>query len=160
MRKFRLITLLLLLVFADAGSGSAQESEVLKYDVSEYDLESLGWGRHYVPLEIINTQEYIQYVTVVTNVFCKGERYSPERKLVANYPLYANDTVSMQAMFWVPGNYGEFSYKLSLYHVVDTLDELLDYQMFYNDTGSYTIKPPAGIKPYLQKRAIATVLLI
>ena len=152
MHKFRLMTLLLLLVFTDASSGFAQETEVLKYDVSDYDLESLGWGRHYVPLEIINTEEYIQFVTVVTNVICKGEKYSPERKLVANYPLYANDTVSMQAMFWVPGNYGEFSYKLSLYHVIDTLDELLDYQMFFNDTGSYTIKHPAGIKPYLQKK--------
>ena len=93
MRRFRLIILLLLLVFADASSGFAQESKVLKYDVSEYDLESLGWGRHYVPLKINNTEEYIQFVTVVTNVFCRGERYSPERKLVGNYPLYGNDTV-------------------------------------------------------------------
>ncbi len=151
MRKFRLIILLLLLVFADAISGFDQESEVLKYDVAEYDLESLGWGRHFVRLEIINTEEYIQFVTVITNVFCRGERYSPERKLVGNYALYGNDTVSMQALFWVPGNYGDFSYKLLLYHVIDTLDELLDYQIFYSDTGSYSIKPPAGIKPYLQK---------
>ena len=151
MRKFRLIILLLLLVFADASSGFAQESEVLKYEVSEYDLESLGWGRHYVPLQVINTEEYIQFVTVVTNVSCKGERHSPERKLVGNYPLYGHDTVSMQALFWVPGNYGEFNYKLLLYHVIDTLDELLDYQIFYRDTGFYSIKPPSGIKPYLQK---------
>ena len=151
MRKFRLIILLLLLVFADASSGFAQESEVLKYEVSEYDLESLGWGRHYVPLQVINTEEYIQFVTVVTNVSCKGERHSPERKLVGNYPLYGHDTVSMQALFWVPGNYGEFNYKLLLYHVIDTLDELLDYQIFYRDTGSYSIKAPSGIKPYLQK---------
>ena len=143
--------LLLLLVFAKESSGFTQGSEVLKYDVPKYELEGLGWGRHYVPLEVINTEEYIQYVTVVTLVHCKGKRFSPERKLVRNYPLYGNDTVSMQALFLVPGNYGKLKYELLLYHVIDTLDELLDYQIFYRDTGSYSIMPPTGIKPYLQK---------
>ncbi len=152
MRKFRLMILLVLLVFADANSGFAQKSEIIKYDVSEYDLGSLGWGRHNVQLKLINTEEYIQFVTVVTRVSFRGEKYSPERKLVGNYALYGNDTVSTQALFWVPGNYGEINYELLLYHVIDTLDELLDYQIFFRDSGSYSIKPPAGIKPYLQKK--------
>jgi hypothetical protein len=95
-------------------------------DLNKFDFR---WGKHTFPVKITNNSEYLKYVAVSTVVKCQGARLSPERKVTRYYEVYPGDTVIVAGILQIPGNYGDITYELKLYDVVDTLDLLLESQV-------------------------------
>ncbi len=133
-----------------AGAATANAQDLL-FEVPAIEASKLGWGRHTLPIKITNRSEYLKYVSILTDVKCRGENNAPERKVTLNYALFPGDTVNGEAVLLIPGNYGEFSFELKLYDVIDTLDQLLESQVIKKQSGVFTVPVTEAIAPYLNK---------
>ncbi|MGH8015686.1 MAG: hypothetical protein ACREBV_05805, partial [Candidatus Zixiibacteriota bacterium] len=134
------------------GMGNSVKADVptdLSINISVIDVAKLGWGRHTFPVKVVNHGEYLKYMAVSTNVRCKGVRLSPERNVSRFFSIYPDDSAVTQGVLQVPANYGEISYEVKLYDVVDTLDILLESQVINSQTGSVSFPAPKSISPYL-----------
>lgn len=127
------------------------ENPLLQIEAPTFDVSKLSWGLQYVPVKIINRGDYTKYMSVVSNVECRGRNLSPKRKVTANRAVFSGDTMNVDAKFLVPGNYGEIYVELKVYDVIDTLDELMDYQIVFQKSGTFKVNAPKEIQASLKK---------
>lgn len=149
MRKFRIIIVSVLVILL-CSTLNAQENSDIQIIVPKIDAGKLRWGSYNFPVTIINTGEYLKYVSVVCDVKCQGVQLYPERKVVRNYAVYPGDTIKAEATMMIPGNYGDINYELKFYEVVDTLDQLLESQVFQKQAGAIKVPLAKGIAALVQ----------
>lgn len=150
MRGFKFVILVTLALALGPGAVLVNAQDI-KFDVPTIDASKLGWGRRTFPIKITNKGEYLKYVSVVTDVKCRRGNYAPERKVTRNYALYPGDSVNGEALLLIPGHYGDISFELKLYDVIDTLDQLLESQVIQKQAGSFTVPVPEAIATYINK---------
>jgi len=117
----------------------------------EIDASKLGWGRHTFPVKIANKGEYLKYISVVGYVKCLTGENPPNRKVFKNYALFPGDSVTGEGILFVPGNYGDISFELKVYDVIDTLDQLMESQAINSQTGKFSVPVPDAVTPYMKK---------
>ncbi len=150
MPRFNFIILAISALTFGAGAAAGNAAEIMT-EVPTIDASKLRWGRHTFPVKITNQGEYLKYVSVMAEVKCGGGNYAPERKVTGNYALYPGDSAIGEAVLLVPGQFGEISFELKLYDVIDTLDQLLESQIIRKQSGSFTIPVPKQLAPYLNR---------
>ncbi len=148
MRGFRFV-LCVLSILSIGSVFAADSAKEIQFKIPEIIPKKLNWGRHVFPIKITNQGEYLKYITVVSSVKCRGLKLSPERKVNQNFAIFPGDTASSEIALVVPGSYGEFTYELKLYDVVDTSDNLLESQVIERQGGTFTVSVPNGIAQYI-----------
>lgn len=150
MRGFRFYSFLML-SFLWSSPVTAETASDLTIQAPKIEAIKLGWGRQGIPIRITNNGEYLKYVSVVGDVRCKGDNYSPKRKVIKNYALFPGDSVNAEAVILIPGNYGEISIELKIYDVIDTLDQLLESQLIQSQAGLIDVPMTEAAAAYIKK---------
>ena len=149
MRGFRFVLSVwaILLISTVSSADSAKE---IQLKIPEIKSTQLSWGRHVFPVKIFNKGDYLKYITVSSSVKCRGLKLNPERIVNRNFAIFPGDTVNSEIALVVPGSYGEFTYELKLYDVVDTMDNLLESQVIERQGGTFMISVPDVIAFYVR----------
>ncbi len=143
----RMVTLLVCLSFVSVAYG--QQSEIT---VGDIQTPSLRWGKQIVYVPLVNTTDYVKFVSVVTKISFQGAYLHPERSTRTNYILEPSASLTVNAPIDIPGSFGEATMTVSLYDVVDTMDLVLPYQRFFEQPFTLHFHIPDGLAPYLQDK--------
>ena len=150
MRGFRFV-LSLLSVLSVGSVFAADSAKEVQFSVPEIIPKELSWGKHVISVKIINNGEYLKYITVASEVKCRGLKLNPERIVNKNFAIFPGDTVISEIALVVPGSYGDFTYDLKLYDVVDTVDDLLESQVIERQGGTFNIAVSDDFAQYVKK---------
>ncbi len=129
-------------VFADDGDLS----------VGDVDLSGLGWGDQTISIEVENKTDYLKYIISNTNLTFEGVYANPEFRVKTVYILEPYQKINISPEFFIPGNYGTVTINLTMYDVIDTLDELMPWSKFYEQPFIIKFHPSDEILPYLQEK--------
>ncbi len=143
------VALSLLLLGLTIGSGvSAQDADIV---VGEIKIPVLRWGPQKVVVDITNNADYYKIVSVVTGISFEGVYLDPSRSDRTNYFVEPSTTVTLEPEIVIPGNYGKASIEVQVYDVVDTLDELLSYQLMAKQPFTINYSLPEALVSYFQE---------
>jgi len=121
-------------------------SEIVVGDIQR----DLHWGNHPATFEVTNETDYPKFLTVETEIQFSDSYLKPERRAISHVILPPRATENVSAMLYIPGNYGRADGRITIYDVVDTLDEILPGQKCFEDNFMITFHPPEAIQDYLQ----------
>lgn len=142
MKKLLLPLLLLIL----SGSVFPEDSEI---KVDDIKLPEISWGEREATFNVTNHAPYPKYLVVKTAITIDNEQ-TTEPVQSSFYLPPENSAVLIQKLD-IPGSFGGGSIEFEFYDVLDTLDQILDYQLFETKKFEFTFKIPDGIKPYVAK---------
>ena len=148
MRKSYVVLFLALILLA-VGWSYAQQPDII---VGKVDLPSLRWGNQKANIEMENTTDMVKFVVVETDISFSGSYLNPERKTISNLYLEPMTKKIVHPKFYVPSNYGKAEIKIRMYDVVDTLDEILPGQKFYEQPFFINFSVPEEMFPYSQEK--------
>jgi len=120
--------------------------------VTEVSVPSLNWGEQQARVGVNNATPYVRYIAAETEVRFTGAGLNPTRRARTFGVAYPNETTILNPTIVIPGNYGEITAEIRLYDVVDTLDQLLPSQLFFDTTLQLTFDAPPQVKPYLEEQ--------
>jgi hypothetical protein len=92
--------------------------------VGKIETPNLRWGRQRISFEITNNSDDVKFIVVETQVKFQGEYLNPVRTAHTNHPIEPQFSRPITADVDIPGNYGSATLKVTIYDVVDTLDDL------------------------------------
>ena len=145
-RYFKLVMLMILIIpviiYAD-------EPDIF---VGEVELSGTQWGEQNAVIELTNKTEHIKYVVAETEINFEGIYLNPNFKTKSNITLQPEETVTFEPEFFIPGNYGKAKLELRLYDVVDSRDELMSWQIFYEQPFMLKFNAIDAVLPYLQEK--------
>ncbi len=130
-------------------AANAENGEVV---VGNVDLSGLGWGNQTANIELENKTDYLKFIVTNTDLSFKGMYTNPAFTVKTTYMLEPKQKITISPEVFIPGNYGTVTIKLDMYDVIDTLDELMPGQMFYEQPFVITFNPSDEIYPYLQEK--------
>ncbi|MFZ5980839.1 MAG: winged helix-turn-helix domain-containing protein [Candidatus Zixiibacteriota bacterium] len=148
--SFRILSVLLMMGLSQVQCTSAQETSQVA--VGEIKLERLAWGEQKASFEVINNTDYLKFITVTTDIVFEGVYLQPARKKTSYFILGPEQTRLVEPVFDIPANFGRARMDLTVYDVVDTLDQLLPTQKIAEQTFKVNIKIPDKMTPYLQNK--------
>ncbi|NOY88015.1 MAG: hypothetical protein GXO93_01325, partial [FCB group bacterium] len=148
MRKFYMVSWVAFLLLV-AGWSYAQQPDII---VGKVALPSLRWGNQKANIEIENTTDVVKFVVVETDISFSGSYLNPERKTKSNLYLEPMTKKMVHPKFYIPSNYGKAEIKLRMYNVIDTLDEVLPGQKFYEQPFFLNFSIPEEMFPYTQDK--------
>lgn len=142
MKQTSLILLLLLIAF----SGLAQAGDVT---VDNVVLPEITWGEKSAGITITNSAPYAKYVVIITEAEISNKN-TLSRTIRTNYFIGPEKTVEVSQKLIIPGSFGGGVIHFKFYDVIDTLDAILDYQLFDSKNYDFTFSLPEKLKPYVE----------
>lgn len=132
------------------GAGaSAQDSGVMVGDVK---FPSLRWGVQQAQIELTSTTEYIKFIVAEIDMSFSGSYLHPQRRIRSYFALPPGDKITVNPSIMVPGNYGRAQTMIRLYSVVDTLDEILPGQKFFEQPFMFVFHVPEALQQRMETR--------
>ncbi|MEA1980196.1 MAG: hypothetical protein U9N54_04400, partial [candidate division Zixibacteria bacterium] len=120
--------------------------------VGEIELPKAKWGEMSIPIEISNNTDKLKFITIKIEVDSKGATLSANENFRTNTILIPLETKMVYAKYIVPENFGKTDLKFTFYDVVDTLDELLPYQKFFEQPFFLKPRTPEKMYSYLNEK--------
>lgn len=120
--------------------------------VGDVKTPNLRWGVHTMSFEIENKTDDIKFVVVETRITFKGEYLNPVRVKHTFYPLEPQFSRTLTPTVEIPGNYGEATLKLTVFDVVDTLDDLSTAARVFEQPFFLRFHVPSGVAQYWSER--------
>ncbi|HOZ07171.1 MAG TPA: hypothetical protein PKW75_02690 [candidate division Zixibacteria bacterium] len=120
--------------------------------IGEVTFPSLRWGQQSAQVPVTNSSDYLKFIVAETDIRFTGAYLNPERRIRSYHALPPGESTTIEAAVLVPGNFGQAQVYLRLYDVVDTLDEILPGQKFYEQPFLVTFHVPEGLRPYVDTR--------
>lgn len=139
----------LLLSLLAVGAVSAQSDEIAVGDVG---VTGLKWGKQAIAIELTNQSEYPKFISSEIELKFSNTYLNTERVARSNDLLLPGETKTISPEVFIPGGIGKAEMFLRLYDVIDTLDELLDYQRFYEQPFILNLKIPDQAVGYYNKK--------
>lgn len=127
----------------------AQESEVA---VGEIKIPALHWGSQTADVILTNSSEYMKVIVVAIDITFKGGELLPNRFVRTNFIIEPNWTGTIKPEIYIPGSYGKADLDIRVYDVIDTLDELLDHQLFYENKSEIEYHYPDELSDYFKTK--------
>lgn len=142
MKKTVMITLLMLFTLITLSKGN-------DLAVEKVTLPEITWGEKYANLVVDNTTGNPKYLVVMTEVkINNNDAFS--RSTRSNYFILPDQTANLSQKLLVPGSFGSGVIEFKFYDVIDTLDEILDYQLFDTKKLDFTFTLPEKLKKYTE----------
>lgn len=142
----------LLIIFVVLALGTASFARQPEISVGESIIPPLGWGKQVASFEITNNTGRIKFIRARVEVKFEGTYLSPYREVWSNSLLSPSETKTISVDFYVPGNFGRAKANFFLYDVVDTLDEILTGQMFFEQPAFLNFRIPEGMYKYVTEK--------
>ncbi len=120
--------------------------------VGEIELSKTKWGEMSIPIEISNNTDNLKFITIKIEINSHGATLSSNKNFHTNTYLIPFESKITYAKFNIPANFGQTDLKFTFYDVVDTLDEILPSQKFFEQP--FFLKPriPEKIYSYLNEK--------
>ncbi len=114
-------------------------------------MPPLKWGEQTARFDLTNNSDYLKWIAVEIEVQYTGSYLSPSRKTVSFQPAMPEELTEISARLDIPGNYGQAEVKVNMYEVVDTLDDILPYQKFFEQHFFLSAPIPESMNDYLDE---------
>ncbi len=116
------------------------------FQIGKVQYSGTGWGNDTAQFSITNLSLDYKWVMAKADISFGGPGPSPFRTFHRPFFLEPSGSSRQNIAFQIPGNYGKCIIKLSLYDVIDTLDELYESQIFFANVDTVTYAVPAAVK--------------
>lgn len=147
---YRIFSIIIIAIsFLLSVSVFAQQNDI---HVGDVELSSLTWGEQTVNIELENKTEYLKFIITNTDLLFEGMYANPESNVETIYILEPLQKINISPEIFIPGNYGTVTIKLDVYDVIDTLDELMPSQKFFEQPFVIKYHPSDEIFPYLEEK--------
>ncbi len=145
---YKLLISIFIIILA-ASVSFAQDNDVL---VGKTKIPDLNWGNQKISIQLTNNTDWVKFIVVETDIDITGTYFNPVHRSRSNHILEPEQTTFIEAAVYIPGTFGNAEIVTRLYDVVDTLDEILDGQLFYEKSAQVSFTLPEGLKSYFQTR--------
>ena len=142
-RTSMILTALLVLAATVAASDSTD------FRVGEVRLSSTAWGEQTASFDLTNLSPDYRFITMLTQVRFPDVPQEAARVNRRSLLVAPGATVPLKISYEIPGQYGQGLLNIRLYDVVDTLDMLLESQLFYDREFEFNIAVPPRIQPII-----------
>lgn len=151
--KWRVLGFALIMMLAPglAGIALAQESSD-EVSLIAPEMSHLTWGRQTATFEVTNHTDYLRFIVIRQFLTLVGQSQTINRVLTQNEVLWPGETRAIDATISIPGIFGTGMMFISLYDVVDTLDELYDGYDIYQKNIPLSFPIPDGLAGFAQER--------
>ncbi len=142
----KFITLVMALMMLMAASAVSAD-----FTVGKVSLSSKSWGNQTATFKIENTGAIYKTVVALSDVTFSGGLLNPrrvERKIILIAP---EESAEVELPVTIPGEFGNCNVRVRLFDVVDTLDQLLPTQQFYDDTTTFTFEMSPELKKIISE---------
>jgi hypothetical protein len=119
------------------------------FEVGNINLSSTNWGMQTASINLTNLSEDYRLVVALAEVAYPEGNIESTRQSRKNFIILTPDTVSLELPFVIHGNIGNGVVTVSLFDVVDTLDQLLESQKFYSEEFPFNITISESLKPII-----------
>ena len=148
LRKVQAALLMTAVLLITGGTVFAQQAEIT---VGEISMPSLRWGTQTANFTVTNHTDYPKVISVTTDVTFEGAYMNPVRHRRSNYELNPGVDQQIKQPVDIPGNYGKATIVVSVYDVVDTMDQVLPYQVVASQPFSIQYHIPENLEAYFQE---------
>ncbi|MFQ5498612.1 MAG: hypothetical protein ACE5FH_02980 [Candidatus Zixiibacteriota bacterium] len=111
-------------------------------EFGEVVSSSFSWGAHSVSIPVVNGTDYPKFLSVETEVKFDSGDLRPNRTIRSNFIVNPDASDTLDSPVYFPGNFGTADLYLRVFDVVDTLDDLLPYQLVLEHSMQITFAPP------------------
>lgn len=144
----QLIWLSAIIITASVPAG-AQSPDLV---VGKVEMPNLRWGVQQASFEIENKSDDVKFIAVETEVRFKGEYLNPVRLAHSYYPLEPQFSRTIKPKVDIPGNYGEATLKITVFDVIDTLDDLTTATKVFEQPFFLRFHVPGAVAKYWSER--------
>jgi hypothetical protein len=120
--------------------------------VGNVEMPNLRWGVQHASFEIENKSDDVKFIVVETEIRFKGEYLNPVRLAHSYYPLEPQFSRMIKPLVDIPGNYGEATLKISVFDIVDTLDDLSTATKVFEQPFFLRFHVPSAVAQYWSER--------
>ncbi|HOP08158.1 MAG TPA: hypothetical protein PLF13_12800 [candidate division Zixibacteria bacterium] len=145
----RMLGVVLVLTLCLIGVVAAQTTEDLT--VTGVDLDNPIWGSQTFVVHMTNNTVDFKFTTIVANVDFIDNKFKTNRRIRTSFVMPPESKMVLQPLLIIPGDYGKARIEVRYYDVVDTVDEIFEYQHFDTDTLYAEFAPTEEVEPYLDK---------
>jgi hypothetical protein len=137
------------LLIVGATAAIAQSSDLV---VGTVETPNLRWGTQRAAFEIENKSDDVKFIVIETEITFKGEYLNPVRLAHSYYPLEPQFSRTIKPLVEIPGNYGSATLRISIYDVVDTLDDLSTANKVFEQPFFLKFHVPGAVAKYWSER--------
>jgi hypothetical protein len=135
-----------------AATGISASAATHDLVVGNIETPNLRWGVEQASFDITNNSDDIKFIIVETQISFQGEYLNPVRTAHTSYPLEPQFTRTIKPVIDIPGNYGSANLKITIYDVVDTLDELTSGTKVFEQPFFLRFHVPSAVAKYWSER--------
>lgn len=146
--KCRLITVALIMLVGVA-QGHAQSNGV---EIGNVQTPTLRWGHQQAVFELTNKTDDLKFITVMAKMSFTGTYLNAVRQTRTNYVLEPQSAITANAAVDIPCNFGDATLTITLYDVVDTLDQLFPSQKFFEQPFMLKFHISDQLRSYMETR--------
>ncbi len=117
--------------------------------VGDITLDNVNWGKGTSSVTIVNNSRDLKFIVVLTDVDFIEATPVVNRRVRSSFAVLPMENAVLRPEMIVPGNYGAARITLRFYDVVDTVDQLLESQLFHSKELSHEFPAPASVQSYL-----------
>jgi hypothetical protein len=140
------------LVFSSVWAQTPDSTKQPDVFVGRINFPSLRWGTQKAEIPLRNNTDQLKFIIINTHLAFSGSYVNPERSTHNSTFLEPGGEVTVTADVEIPPNYGHAELEVTLYDVVDTLDQVLPGQKFYSQTFQLNFPIPDAMLPYMTEK--------
>jgi len=99
--------------------------------VSDIKLSATNWGQQTATINLSNSGENFTFVVAISEVRFTGSQYESPRYSRKSFFIEPSSENELMLPVIIPAGYGKVEIDISLYSVVDTLDQIFGSQLFF-----------------------------
>lgn len=116
------------------------------FEVGDVDFPAMKWGDQKVMINVTGLSEDYGFVLAETEIRFLGDVFVSPRFFRNSFIFEPLSSARLELPLEIPGNFGSGVTRISLYDVVDTLDQPLESQRFFEKEHKFDIDTPVQLK--------------
>ena len=136
------------LITVTAMTVPAQEPEIV---IGTIGFPERVWGEQTIKFDVTNTVDWVKYLVLETEVSFEDSYVTPHRVRRTNFTAVPG-TSEARAVMEIPPNYGQLTFWVRVYDVVDTLDDISLGTQVFEQPFKVRFHTPEAVLPYFEER--------